>query len=149
LETRFDLFAIDGCCRRLSLSHNHKRAPKPIFSGYARGGSSIIAPLGIPLAGPVEGSQIVHAELQAWMIKAFKSIVDTAGHYSRPDIVRLVLNSNTPSREPLISHRTFFENLSPRVLAENAEVHGVETRRVEELLQAALAPPALIASKNK
>ena len=32
---------------------------------YARGGSSIIAPLGIPLAGPVEGPQIVHAELQA------------------------------------------------------------------------------------
>jgi hypothetical protein len=34
-------------------------------------------------------------------------------------------------------------------LAENAEVHGVETRRVEELLQASRAPPALIASKNK
>jgi nitrilase len=32
---------------------------------YARGGSSIIAPLGIPLAGPAEGPQIVHAELQA------------------------------------------------------------------------------------
>ena len=115
---------------------------------YARGGSSIIAPLGIPLVGPVEGPQIVHAELQAWMIKAFKSIVDTAGHYSRPDIVRLVLNSNTPSREPLITHRTFFENISPRVLAENAEVHGVETRRVEELLQASLTRPALIAGKN-
>ncbi len=111
---------------------------------YARGGSSIIAPLGIPLVGPVEGSQIIHCELPAWMIKAFKSIVDTAGHYSRPDIVRLVLNSNTPSREPLISHRTFFENISPKVIAEKADMHGVEARRVEGLLQASLGGPALI-----
>lgn len=111
---------------------------------YARGGSSIIAPLGIPLAGPVEGSQIIHSELPAWMIKAFKSIVDTAGHYSRPDIVRLVLNSNTPSREPLVAHRTFFENISPKVIAEKADMHGVEAMRVEGLLQASLSGPALI-----
>lgn len=115
---------------------------------YARGGSSVIAPLGIPLAGPIEGPQIIHSELPAWMIKAFKSIVDTAGHYSRPDIVRLVLNSNTPSREPLITHRTFFENISPRVIAEKADMHGVEATRVEELLQASLAPPALISDKT-
>jgi hypothetical protein len=96
------------------------------------------------LAGPIEGPQIIHSELQAWMIKAFKSIVDTTGHYSRPDIVRLVLNSNTPSREPLIIHRTFFESISPRVIAEKADIHGVEATRVEELLQASLAQPALI-----
>jgi hypothetical protein len=115
---------------------------------YARGGSSIIAPLGIPLVGPAEGPQILRAELHAWMIKAFKSIVDTAGHYSRPDVVRLVLNSNTPSREPLVSHRTFFENVSPRVLADSADVHGVEARRVEELLQASLSQPPLISGKT-
>jgi predicted amidohydrolase len=115
---------------------------------YARGGSSVIAPLGISLAGPVEGPQIIYSELQAWMIKAFKSIVDTAGHYSRPDIVRLVLNSNTPSREPLITHRTFFENVSPRVVAEKADMHGVEGTRVEEILQASLTRPALITERS-
>jgi nitrilase len=115
---------------------------------YARGGSSIIAPLGIPLAGPAEGPQILRAELQAWMIKAFKSIVDTAGHYSRPDVVRLVLNSNGPSREPLIRYRTFFENLSPRALADSADMRGVEARPVEELLQAALGQPPLISGKT-
>ena len=82
------------------------------------------------------------------MIKAFKSIVDTAGHYSRPDIVRLVLNSNTPSREPLITHRTFFENVSPRVAAEKADMHGVEGTRVEEILQASLTQPALITERS-
>ena len=44
---------------------------------YARGGSSIIAPLGIPLAGPVEGPQIIHGQIEAWMIKAWKAIIDT------------------------------------------------------------------------
>jgi nitrilase len=115
--------------------------------GYARGGSSIIAPLGIPLVGPVEGPQIVHAELQAWMIKAVKAIVDTAGHYSRPDVVRLIVNDQSPGREPVVLSRSFFEGLSPRALADAAELHGVDPARVEGLLQSALTRPALIAGK--
>jgi nitrilase len=114
---------------------------------YARGGSSIIAPLGIPLAGPVEGPQIIFAELQAWMIKAFKSIVDTAGHYSRPDVVRLVLNSAAPSRESIVTYRGFFESLPPRALADAADRHGVDPARAEHLLEAALRKPALISGK--
>ncbi len=114
---------------------------------YARGGSSIIAPLGIPLVGPVEGSQIVHGSLEAWMIKAWKSIIDTAGHYSRPDIVRLVLNRNAPSQEPLVAYRSFFEGISPRALADAADRHGVDAPRVEHLLQSSLSEPARIANK--
>jgi nitrilase len=60
--------------------------------GYARGGSQIVNPLGVVMAGPVEGSQLLYADCQAWMIKAVKAIVDTAGHYSRPDVVRVMLN---------------------------------------------------------
>ena len=60
--------------------------------GYAKGGSSIIAPLGVPIAGPIEGPAIVRAELQAWMIKAWKAIIDTNGDYARPDLVRLSVN---------------------------------------------------------
>ena len=115
---------------------------------YARGGSSIIAPLGIPLAGPAEGPQILHAELQAWMVKAVKAIVDTAGHYSRPDVVRLLVNDQAPGREPVLRSRSFFEGLSPRALADAADVHGVEPSRVETLLQSSLAKPALIADKT-
>ena len=116
---------------------------------YARGGSSIIAPLGIPLAGPAEGPQIVRAELQAWMIKAVKAIVDTAGHYSRPDVVRLLINDQAPGREPVLRSRSFFENLSPRALADASDAHGVEPSRVESLLQSSLAEPALITSSTK
>ena len=52
--------------------------------GYANGGSEVVAPLGIALAGPVYGEALVYAELEAWMIKATKAIVDTMGHYARP-----------------------------------------------------------------
>jgi nitrilase len=111
---------------------------------YARGGSSVIAPLGIPLAGPCEGPQIVYANLEAWMIKAWKSIIDTAGHYSRPDLVRLVVNGQAPSRERVLSYRSFFETISPRLLAEAADAHGVDASRAEALLEQALKTPALL-----
>jgi nitrilase len=111
---------------------------------YARGGSSIIAPLGIPLAGPAEGPQIVYANLEAWMIKAWKSIIDTAGHYSRPDLVRLVVNGQAPSRERVLSYRSFFETISPRRLSEAADAHGVDASRAEALLEQTLKTPALL-----
>jgi nitrilase len=115
---------------------------------YAKGGSSIIAPLGIALAGPVEGPQIIHGELPAWMIKAFKAIADTAGHYSRPDIVRLIVNGQAPSREHVVTYREFFEGVSPRILADAADMHGVEASRVENLIESALAQPAAIAGET-
>jgi predicted amidohydrolase len=111
---------------------------------YARGGSSIIAPIGIPLAGPVEGPQIVYSDLQAWMIKATKAIVDTVGHYSRPDLVRLVVNSRASSRDPVVSYRPLFESLSPQALADAADAHGVEPAQAERLLQSRLQGQTLI-----
>jgi nitrilase len=59
--------------------------------GYANGGSEVVAPLGIALAGPTYGEAMVYAELEAWMIKATKAIVDTMGHYARPDVLRLLM----------------------------------------------------------
>ncbi|HKP55252.1 MAG TPA: carbon-nitrogen hydrolase family protein [Polyangiales bacterium] len=57
------------------------------------GHSAIISPRGGYLAGPVrEGEQLVYAELDFELIDKLKSIVDTAGHYARPDVVRLKLN---------------------------------------------------------
>ena len=42
---------------------------------WAHGGSSIIAPLAVPLVGPDYGSHIIYADCQAAMIKATKAIV--------------------------------------------------------------------------
>ena len=57
--------------------------------GYAQGGSQIVAPLGVPLVPPTPGDTIIYADCQADMIKVWKALVDTVGHYARPDIVRL------------------------------------------------------------
>jgi predicted amidohydrolase len=60
-----------------------------VNAGYAHGGSQIVAPLGIPLAPPTSGDTILYADCQADMIKVWKAIIDTTGHYARPDVVRL------------------------------------------------------------
>ena len=106
--------------------------------GYAKGGSSVIAPLGIPLVGPVEGPAIVRAELQAWMIKAWKAIIDTNGHYARPDLLRLSLTNQTHSQYPVILHT----QPRPDLLAEAAERNGVEPARVESMLHDVAHLPA-------
>ena len=105
---------------------------------YARGGSSIIAPLGIPIAAPAEGPQIVYGELQAWMIKAWKAIIDTTGHYSRPDLVQLMVSDHAPSRERIVTFKSSLENAPAHQLAEAAERQGVEPAQVEALIDATL-----------
>ena len=73
---------------------------------YSKGGSMVVAPLGIPIVGPIEGAQMIYADCQAWMIKAIKAIVDTMGHYSRPDVVRVMLRGEEGWRqagEPYVS----------------------------------------------
>jgi nitrilase len=64
-----------------------------------RGGSCIISPLGQILAGPnFEGPCILTAELDLNEIPRGKYDFDVVGHYARPDIFRLVVNTKpTPS----------------------------------------------------
>jgi aliphatic nitrilase len=57
------------------------------------GYSAIVAPTGRFLAGPVEDQEtILYADCDFGLIADMKMIVDSAGHYARPDVVRLVLN---------------------------------------------------------
>ncbi len=58
-----------------------------------RGGSAIISPLGKVLAGPhFEGETILTADLDMNEIGRGKFDFDVVGHYSRPDVFRLVVN---------------------------------------------------------
>lgn len=69
--------------------------PPEVRARLALGGgsSAIVSPRGDYLAGPVrEGEQLLYADLDLAQIDALKVIVDSAGHYARPDVVRLVLD---------------------------------------------------------
>lgn len=58
------------------------------------GGSCIIAPSGEVLAGPVFGEEtLLYADVDLEEIKRWKYDFDVAGHYSRPDVFTLTVNS--------------------------------------------------------
>jgi len=60
--------------------------------GYLRGGlcTAVVSPDGRYLAGPLpEGEDMAVAEIDLAAIVQRKSILDTAGHYARPDILQL------------------------------------------------------------
>ena len=61
------------------------------------GGSYIIDPMGEVIAGPAEGEEILITDASLDAVRSAKAMCDVAGHYSRPDLLRLVVN-RSPSR---------------------------------------------------
>jgi aliphatic nitrilase len=61
------------------------------------GFSMIFGPDGQPIAKPLPEDQegLVIAEVNLPMISIAKSVADPVGHYSRPDVVRLMINRNS------------------------------------------------------
>jgi nitrilase len=60
-----------------------------------RGGSAILAPDGSYLAGPLYDEEgILYAELDASRLREERQRFDPAGHYHRPDVLRLVVTPN-------------------------------------------------------
>jgi len=91
-----------------------------------------------PFHQRMHAGTLSRAELQAWMIKAWKAIIDTNGHYARPDLLRLSLTNQTHSQYPVILHT----QPRPDLLAEAAERNGVEPARVESMLHDVAHLPA-------
>lgn len=59
-----------------------------------RGGSAIVSPFGAELAGPVYGEEaILTAEIDTGTIARGKYDLDVAGHYARPDIFSLEVDT--------------------------------------------------------
>jgi nitrilase len=60
------------------------------LDGLSRGGSAILAPDGSYLAGPLyEEEGILYAELEPARLAEERQRFDAAGHYHRPDVLRL------------------------------------------------------------
>jgi nitrilase len=96
--------ALEGRCFVLSCCQYLTRADCP--ENYAaiqgddpgtvlmRGGSCIIGPLGQILAGPnFEGPCILTSDLDLNEIPRSKYDFDVVGHYARPDVFRLYVNT--------------------------------------------------------
>lgn len=94
------MIALEGRCFVLSACQYMERRHAPAdfvpIQGDApetvliRGGSVIVGPDGEALAGPVYGGEtILQAELDLAQIPRFKFDLDVAGHYARPDVLKL------------------------------------------------------------
>jgi aliphatic nitrilase len=84
-------FVVNATCW-LTDKQKAEISPDESLRGYLRGGmcTAIVAPFGIYLAGPLpEGEDMAVAEIDMQFIVRQKNVLDTIGHYSRPDILRL------------------------------------------------------------
>ncbi len=96
--------AMEGRCFVLSANQFARRSDYPADypvpatdpgSVLINGGSCIVDPLGQVLAGPArDGEAIVTADLDLGQVVRGKFDLDVVGHYSRPDIFRLVLDGS-------------------------------------------------------
>jgi predicted amidohydrolase len=92
---------------------------------YAQGGSAVYMPSSLPAAAPAVGDRIIYAVCAANAIKLSKAIVDTMGHYARPDIFGLEYRAK-PYQHPLDA----LDALPAGELERIADRHGVASRDI-------------------
>ena len=88
-------FVVNATCW-LSDEQRTEIAPDGPLAELLRGGlcTAVVSPSGAYLAGPLpEGEDMAVAEIDLSEIKRQKHLLDTVGHYARPDILRLWLDS--------------------------------------------------------
>ena len=92
-------YAFEGACFVVSACgvRANSALPKELGGGKveANGGSAIVGPDGQYLAGPVyDREEILYAEIDLEAAIREKHSRDVAGHYARPDVFRLIVNTD-------------------------------------------------------
>lgn len=83
----------------------NNRLPEAPETVLMRGGSMIIDPMGKILAGPVHNQDaLLTAELDLEMIPMAQLDFDVVGHYARPDVFSLEVNTREQSAVSFIQH---------------------------------------------
>lgn len=91
-------FASQGACYVIAAGgtmniEDIQEKHRPYASYSNTGDSAIIDPRGEVIAGPVSGEEtILEATVSLEMVRAAKTSIDVAGHYSRPDVFQLLVN---------------------------------------------------------
>jgi nitrilase len=104
--------ALEGRCFVLSACQHATRADYPSDYPVAAeepdavligGGSCIVDPLGTVLAGPArDGEAILVADLDLGVIDRGRLDLDVVGHYARPDLFHLVVDTRSRSAVTLM-----------------------------------------------
>lgn len=90
-------FVVNATCW-LSDAQRTEIAPDGSLAELLRGGlcTAVVSPSGAYLAGPLPpGEEMAVAEIDLSEITRQKSLLDTVGHYARPDILRLRLDNTS------------------------------------------------------
>lgn len=89
------VIAAAGMMRMEDIQEKHR----PLATYTYTGDSAIIDPRGEIIAGPVSGEEtILEATVSLDLVRAAKSLNDSAGHYARPDVFQLLVNGNPVPR---------------------------------------------------
>ena len=87
-------------------------SPDSELAKYLGGGmcTAVVAPYGVYLAGPLpDGEDMAVAEIDLNAIVRQKNVLDTVGHYSRPDILRLSIDRT--ERRVIVENAQDFEEV--------------------------------------
>jgi aliphatic nitrilase len=91
------------------------------------GHAMIFGPDGSPLAEPLpeDAEGLLYADIDLGMISIAKSAADPVGHYSRPDVTRLLLNTSPLSPVEHVRSRT--QTAPAQLSGEEEEARGAES----------------------
>ncbi len=106
---------------------------KDLEYDWAIGGSFICDPFGDYLAEPVlHEDTILYADCEANVLRAHDAVFDGLGHYSRPDVASVYLNTDDPANLNTFSARTA---IAPeyKKLQEISETFEVKLSKLESL----------------